>query len=85
MVGRTAWVARHQPSDELQPYERLLGDAIDGDPELFTRADAVEESWRIVDPVLGNMDVQPRPEVATDLGATRERLVGEREARVRTD
>jgi glucose-6-phosphate 1-dehydrogenase len=33
-------------------YERLLGDALRGDPRLFGRQDAVMEAWRIVDPVL---------------------------------
>ena len=40
-------------SDELDPYERLLGDAMDGEGILFTRADAVEAAWQIVQPVLG--------------------------------
>jgi glucose-6-phosphate 1-dehydrogenase len=35
-----------------EPYERLLGDAMAGDPTLFAREDEVEESWRIVDPLL---------------------------------
>lgn len=38
--------------DELDPYERLFGDAMKGDPTLFTRADAIETAWKIVDPVL---------------------------------
>ena len=38
--------------DEMSAYERLIGDALRGDPTLFTREDAVLESWRIVDPVL---------------------------------
>jgi glucose-6-phosphate 1-dehydrogenase len=38
--------------DEMDAYERLLGDAMDGDPALFARQDAVEASWAIVDPVL---------------------------------
>ncbi|MDP8992982.1 MAG: glucose-6-phosphate dehydrogenase [Actinomycetota bacterium] len=33
-------------------YERLLLDAMVGDPTLFIRADEVEQSWRIVQPVL---------------------------------
>jgi glucose-6-phosphate 1-dehydrogenase len=33
-------------------YERLLGDALKGDPRLFGRQDAVTEAWRIVDPIL---------------------------------
>jgi glucose-6-phosphate 1-dehydrogenase len=43
-------------SEELgeapQPYERLLGDALQGDSSLFTREDSVEETWRIVQPLL---------------------------------
>ena len=34
------------------PYERLLGDALTGDGALFTREDAVEAAWAVVDPVL---------------------------------
>jgi glucose-6-phosphate 1-dehydrogenase len=34
------------------PYERLLGDAMAGDGALFTREDAVEAAWKVVDPVL---------------------------------
>jgi glucose-6-phosphate 1-dehydrogenase len=34
------------------PYERLLGDAMRGDGALFTREDAVEAAWKVVDPVL---------------------------------
>jgi glucose-6-phosphate 1-dehydrogenase len=37
--------------DEMGAYERLIGDAIDGDPTLFTREDAVIEAWRILDPL----------------------------------
>jgi glucose-6-phosphate 1-dehydrogenase len=37
----------------MLPYERLLGDAMDGDPTLFAAEATVEASWRIVDPVLG--------------------------------
>jgi glucose-6-phosphate 1-dehydrogenase len=33
-------------------YERLIGDAIDGNPARFARQDMVEQAWRIVDPVL---------------------------------
>ena len=35
------------------PYERLLGDAMIGDGALFTREDAVEAAWAVVEPVLG--------------------------------
>jgi glucose-6-phosphate 1-dehydrogenase len=46
--------ARDEVRDEMEPYERLIGDALDGDDELFTRQDASEIAWRIVDPILGN-------------------------------
>lgn len=38
--------------EEWTAYERLIGDAIDGDPALFGREDLVEAAWRIVDPIL---------------------------------
>jgi glucose-6-phosphate 1-dehydrogenase len=34
------------------PYERLLADAMAGNGALFTREDAVEAAWAVVDPVL---------------------------------
>jgi glucose-6-phosphate 1-dehydrogenase len=40
------------PGEEPEPYERLLGDAIAGRHQLFTRQDTVEETWRIVEPLL---------------------------------
>jgi glucose-6-phosphate 1-dehydrogenase len=36
----------------MEAYERLLGDAMDGDATLFARQDEVEASWAIVEPVL---------------------------------
>jgi len=36
------------------PYERLLGDAMKGDGALFTREDAVEAAWEVVNRVLKN-------------------------------
>lgn len=45
----------HSPrGDEMQAYERLLGDALAGDATLFAREDSVEAAWRVVDPILGN-------------------------------
>jgi glucose-6-phosphate 1-dehydrogenase len=38
--------------DQPGPYERLLGDALAGDPEHFAREDMVEETWRIVQPLI---------------------------------
>jgi glucose-6-phosphate 1-dehydrogenase len=45
-------VSQHPRADEMDAYERVLGDAMAGDPTLFAREDYVEEAWRIVDPVL---------------------------------
>jgi glucose-6-phosphate 1-dehydrogenase len=54
MIGENVeLVARHQASDEMEPYERLLGDALNGDAMLFAREDGVEEAWRVVQPILG--------------------------------
>jgi len=56
MVGESIeLIARHQPPDEMEPYERLLGDAANGDATLFAREDSVEAAWRVVDPILGNV------------------------------
>ncbi len=44
--------SRHPAPDEMDAYERVLGDAMAGDATLFAREDYVEEAWRIVDPVL---------------------------------
>ncbi|MFN4261650.1 MAG: glucose-6-phosphate dehydrogenase [Gemmataceae bacterium] len=43
---------RQQNADERSAYERVLGDAMQGDATLFARQDYAEEAWRIVDPVL---------------------------------
>jgi glucose-6-phosphate 1-dehydrogenase len=44
--------SRHPRPEEMEAYERVLGDAMVGDSMLFARQDYVEEAWRIVDPVL---------------------------------
>jgi glucose-6-phosphate 1-dehydrogenase len=44
--------SRHPGAEEMDAYERVLGDAMAGDATLFAREDYVEEAWRIVDPVL---------------------------------
>jgi glucose-6-phosphate 1-dehydrogenase len=44
--------SRHPRPDEMDAYERVLGDAMAGEATLFAREDYVEEAWRIVDPVL---------------------------------
>jgi glucose-6-phosphate 1-dehydrogenase len=54
MIGQSMemQVSNHPGSGEMDAYERLLGDAMEGDATLFAREDYVEEAWRIVDPVL---------------------------------
>lgn len=42
----------HQPDDEMEAYERLIGDALRGDTTLFARQDSIEAAWRIFDSVL---------------------------------
>jgi glucose-6-phosphate 1-dehydrogenase len=43
---------RHLGQKDMDAYERVLTDAMDGDATLFARQDYVEEAWRIVDPAL---------------------------------
>ena len=54
MIGdQVELLASHHPgAEEMDAYERVLGDAMAGDATLFAREDYVEEAWRIVDPVL---------------------------------
>ena len=42
-----------------EAYQRLLLDCMQGDSTLFTRGDAVEESWGIVDPILREWENNP--------------------------
>jgi glucose-6-phosphate 1-dehydrogenase len=48
---RELYLSEERPGEET-PYERLLGDAMAGDGALFTREDAVEAAWIVVDRVL---------------------------------
>ena len=48
---RELYLVDERPGEE-SPYERLLGDAMAGNGALFTREDAVEAAWSVVDPVL---------------------------------
>ena len=36
----------------MPPYERLIGDAMRGDPTFFAREDGVQAAWKVVDPIL---------------------------------
>ena len=55
MAGRSLQLlATEDVAEEMGPYERLLSDAMRGDPGLFAREDGVEASWRVVEPILGD-------------------------------
>jgi glucose-6-phosphate 1-dehydrogenase len=45
-----------------EPYELLIEEAMIGDPTLFAREDSIDQSWRIVEPILGGLPpVTPYP------------------------
>jgi len=46
-------VASDQSGEDRPAYERLLGDALEGDDQLFAREDTVEAEWQVVEPILG--------------------------------
>jgi glucose-6-phosphate 1-dehydrogenase len=46
-------LVHHAEGDEMDAYERLLGDAMEGDATLFARQDGVEAAWAVVQPILG--------------------------------
>jgi glucose-6-phosphate 1-dehydrogenase len=73
-------VACQRSGEEMSAYERLLSDAIRGDPSLFARMDGVEAAWRIVDPILG--DVAPIHEYEPNTWGPAEanRILGEDES-----
>ena len=66
-LGRVATSMRYKDYFEEKPnvgYETLLYDCMIGDATLFQRADAIEASWRVVQPVLeswgrGDGSVEP--------------------------
>jgi glucose-6-phosphate 1-dehydrogenase len=53
----------HGSANEMDAYERVLGDAMAGDPTLFAREDYVEEAWpssiQCCKPVLRRMSMSP--------------------------
>lgn len=51
--------------DAPDAYERLIHDALLGDPRLFARQDGVEEAWRIVEPLLDH----PNPVLPYEKGS----------------
>ncbi|TKB13484.1 MAG: glucose-6-phosphate dehydrogenase [Mesorhizobium sp.] len=60
MIGeQVELTALDDTKGDMPPYERLIGDAMNGNGQLFTRQDAAELAWRIVGPVLGDMTPPP--------------------------
>jgi glucose-6-phosphate 1-dehydrogenase len=49
------------PEESPEAYERLMLDALIGDPTLFIRSDEVEQCWRIVDPIINQWANDSRP------------------------
>jgi glucose-6-phosphate 1-dehydrogenase len=57
MAGEDVTLVEHGHQGEaMEPYERLLGDALRGDRTLFGSEDGAEAAWRVVDPVLNNAE-----------------------------
>jgi glucose-6-phosphate 1-dehydrogenase len=54
MVGEQVELSAldRETKSDMTPYQRLIGDAMNGNSQLFTRQDAAEIAWRIVGPVL---------------------------------
>ena len=56
MIGEDLELSLTEEADQqMPPYERLLGDAIRGNDQLFSREDLVTAQWNIVDPILGDI------------------------------
>ncbi|WP_189425115.1 glucose-6-phosphate dehydrogenase [Devosia pacifica] len=61
MVGEAVELtALDDTSDDMMPYERLIGDAMAGKRQLFTRQDAAELAWKVFDPILDDPEAPPR-------------------------
>ncbi|HKZ72572.1 MAG TPA: glucose-6-phosphate dehydrogenase, partial [Steroidobacteraceae bacterium] len=62
MAGRNVELfVMQEQGDAMDAYERLIGDALAGDPSLFARQDEVEAAWAVVDPVLVEQAEQAEP------------------------
>lgn len=69
-------ILTRQPGVDKPPYQRLLGDAMHGISDLFTREDIVDAEWRIVNDVLGNVAPVYRYKPGTWGPAEAQQLVG---------
>lgn len=64
-------LATQNAAADMMPYERLLGDAMQGDSTLFARQDAVDARWRVVKGVLGDTSPWTLTRRALGAGASR--------------
>lgn len=48
-------LATRAAAHQIPPYQRLLSAALEGEHDLFAGQEAIEEAWRIVDPILGDV------------------------------
>jgi len=69
-------ILTRQPAGDKPPYQRLLGDAMHGISDLFTREDIVDAEWRIVNGVLGNVTPVYRYKTGTWGPVEADQLVG---------
>jgi glucose-6-phosphate 1-dehydrogenase len=44
-----------EAGEDMRPYDRLIGAALEGNRVPFARQDAVEAAWQVVDPILGDV------------------------------
>jgi glucose-6-phosphate 1-dehydrogenase len=56
-------------SQSPEAYERLIMDAMRGDPTLFTRNDEVEAQWEICDPIVNAWATTPGPVAQYEAGS----------------
>jgi glucose-6-phosphate 1-dehydrogenase len=56
-------------SQSPEAYERLIMDAMRGDPTLFTRNDEVEAQWQICDPIVKAWEAAPGPLAQYEAGS----------------
>lgn len=69
MIGRSSELLMcDEEAGTIGAYERLIGDALRGDPSLFARQDSIEAAWRIVDDVLHPQSLASQSYVAGSWG-----------------
>ncbi len=61
LIGREIELlaVRQDAAADMDPYQRLLGDAMHGDASLFARQDVVEAAWAIVEPLIAHPQAVP--------------------------